>query len=194
MIDFNFDLSEILEEQTTERSENSVLEPQTEIDNSILEFDEPTDPAPETLINAEKTELLKEEYTLEEAKENAEILVELLDTINTASLTPLARWKLRKKRGGKTALLKMQEIAEKSFSDEDLTEQEKSLLAKYNAYMRDKEQLEKDIPYTDEEKAKLVKSATSWLHRKKIRVSGDMSFWGEFAMIQGTRVLQILTA
>ena len=191
MIDFNFDLSEILEQETTERSETAFINQTEQTDFSVLEFEEPIVPA---VTEPAPTELLAVEYTFEEAKENAEILVELLDTINTAALTPLARWKLRKKRGGKTALLKMQEIAEKSFSDEDLTEQEKSLLAKYNAYMRDKEQLEKDIPYTDEEKAKLVKSATSWLHRKKIRVSGDMSFWGEFAMIQGTRVLQILTA
>lgn len=183
------DLDEILGQNTLQRSEvadNSEFE---EDNFSSVEFDDEP-------IEAFDDEPLIEEkpYTDAEAKENATILVELIDTVNTTALTPLARWKLRKKRGGKEAIHRMQAVVEKEFAGVELTEQEKKLLYQYKAYLKDKEELESAIPYTEPEKEQLIRSATAYLKTKKIRISGDLSFWGELAMIQGSRIMQILTA
>jgi len=186
----DFDLDDILGEPTIQRSEVHIEDDFSNDDFSSLEFEEITEEVEEIEIPEE----VEKPYTEAEAKENATMLIDLIDTVNTATLTPLARWKLRKKRGGKDAIRKMQLVQEKQFTEKELTEAEKRLLFQYQAYLKDKEELEKAIPYTEDEREQLIRSATHYLKGKKIRISGDLSFWGELAMIQGSRLMQILTA
>lgn len=185
---FNVDLTSVLEEPTVIRSEVAVPKNDVPDDFSGLEFEEPN------LLQENEDAATELDLMPYDAAENAEILVELLDTFNTAALTPLARWKLTKKRGGKNAILRMQEIAEKNFTGAELNEQEKRLLFQYNAYLKDKEELEEAIPYTVDEKERLIKAAIPYMKKSKIRIGGGMAFWTELALIQGTRIMQVLTA
>lgn len=195
---FDFRLEDVLEQDTVSRSEFA-LEP-IEFNNEPS-FESEINPASEVnKIEFEEREIEEEEeeqetpFTLADAKASAEVLIDLIDTLNVTALTPLARWKLTKKRGGKKSIQRMQEIAEKNFTGEELTPEEKRLLYQYNAYLADKEQLEKAIPYTEDEKQRLTNSAIPMMLKNKWKIGGGGSFAMELAMIQGTRVLQILTA
>src|SRR5690606_30762223 len=140
----SINLFDVLAEPTQIRSEV----------NEVIEFDEGDifeddhsenltfDDEPEPIEQEEEIEVVQEQpYTEAEAKANAEILVDLIDTVNVATMTPLARWKLRKKRGGKDAIRKMQLIQEKQFANQELSEGDKRLLFQYNAYLKDKEEM-----------------------------------------------------
>lgn len=189
----DFDILDVLEQPTTMRSE-TIEEPVKDfsdgIDFSSLEFE--PEPKQEVEEQQEATELVKP-YTDKEAKENAEIVIDLLDTFNQALLPPLARWRITKKRGGKEALLKMQLVFEKELSGAELTEPEKRQVWLYNAYLKEKEEKLSSIPFTDDEKEKLVKSLAKYLKEKQTRVSSDLGFWGELAMIEGMKIVSILT-
>lgn len=191
---FDFDLTSVLEEDTIVRSEFSEPKEEEEDDFSDLEFgDDPDDDEDSPgYVDPEQAKTIV--FTDADAKEGAEILVDMIDTANTMIMTPLGRWKLAKKRGGKVGIARMQEIAEKNFAGTELSEQEKRLLYQYNAYLADKEQMEKDIPYTEEEKKRLIKSAIPMIKKMKWKVGGGGSFAMELVMIQGSRVMQILTA
>lgn len=188
---FEFDLDSVLATPTTPRVE-VVQEETIQSDDYLdqLTFDE-------SIQEVEEVEevVAVPVFTEKEVEENAAILVDLIDTVNVATLTPLARWKLRKKRGGKQVITEMQLVFEKSMQDgEKLSSKEKELALKYNAYLKDKEELENAIPYTHEEKERLTRAAKNYVRTKQIKINGDLSFWGELAMIQGTRIMQILTA
>lgn len=192
---FEFDLDSVLSTPTTPRVETVVEEASTDASTddllNNLTFDESLEPTPAEALEPEVVEVFSEK----EVEENAAILVDLIDTVNVATLTPLARWKLRKKRGGKQVVTQMQLIYEKSLNKEEkLTKEEKNEILKYKAYLSDKEELESAIPYTREEKERLTRAAKNYVRSKKIKINGDLSFWGELAMIQGTRIMQILTA
>lgn len=188
---FDFNLDDVLAEPTVMRSEVAEQESVAPLEDfSGLQFEE----LPEVQEEAEQLPV-EPPYTEKEAKENAEMLVDFLDTFNTMALTPLARWKLRKKRlGEKSNVWKMQALLEKEYADEKLNEKEKRALIVYKSYLADKKELENAIPFTDAEKEKLKHSASIWLKNKRIRIGGEFGFWGEYAMIQGTRVMEILTA
>lgn len=189
---FDFNLEDVLEEETVPRLEKSEQPIFETVDTSENEFSDLQFSDTHEEIEDDTAVIDNSPMTLQEAQENAEILVELLDTINTVTLTPLARWRAAKKRGGKAAIKRMQSIAEKEYAGQELTESEKLLLARYNLYLKDKEEIENEIPYSDEEKERLTKSATTWIKTKNIRVNGGLSFWGEFAMIQGIRIMQVV--
>lgn len=191
----DIDLTEILEAPTVIRPEVSPSnEPkeETEItDFSGLEFSSEPAPAPE---DEPVGEIDPVEIEIYNAEENAEILVELIDVVNIQTLTPLARWKLTKRQGGKPAVRKMQLLFEKKLNDSELTDPEKREIELYQAYLKDKEELERIIPYTEDEKDSLKKSAVPYLSAHKIKIGGGMAFWTQLAMIQGSRIMQVLTA
>lgn len=188
----DIDLTEILEAPTVIRPEaHQEPKEETEItDFSGLEFSSEPAPAPED----EPVEIEPVEIEIYNAEENAEILVELIDVVNIQTLTPLARWKLTKRQGGKPAVRKMQLLFEKKLNDSELTDPEKREIELYQAYLKDKEELERIIPYTEDEKDSLKKSAVPYLSAHKIKIGGGMAFWTQLSMIQGSRIMQVLTA
>ena len=187
----DIDLTEILETPTVAHPEESAPQAETEITEfSNLEFAAEPEPEPENEIAAAEPV----EVEIYDAEENAEILVELIDVVNIQTLTPLARWKLAKKQGGKPVVRKMQLLFEKKLNDTELTDKEKRQIELYQAYLKDKEELEKAIPYTDDEKDNLKKSAVPYLSAHKLKIGGGAAFWTQLAMIQGSRIMQVLTA
>lgn len=189
---FDFNLDEVLEQPTVARTEAEQPKVEEALDDfSGLEFDELPDKGE---INLEDE--LPEGVSLSpyDPEENAEMLVELIDSMNIAILTPLARWKLVKKRGGKSEIRKMQVIAAKKFNAQKLSDAENRLLNQYQAYLKDKEELEHAIPYTEEEKEKLKKSATVYMKKVQMKIGGGATFWVELAVIQGSRIVEVLTA
>jgi len=180
------DLMEILETPTVFREEKS--DNQEEVtDFSNLEFEE----TPEA-STVEETKAI--EIEIYDAEENAEILVELIDVVNIQTLTPLARWKLVKRQGGKPVVRKMQLLFEKKLNDNELTDKEKRQIELYQAYLKDKEELEQAIPYTNDEKDSLKQAAIPYLKSSKLKIGGGAAFWTQLAMIQGSRIMQVLTA
>lgn len=184
-----FNLDDILEQPTQYRSEAS-SQPQEITDFSGLEFEDDIDNV-EELASSEAIEI-ELPYSPED---NAETLVELINLGNIGLLTPLATWKIRRKRiGNKEALRKKQLLFEKNFNKEELTEEEKRSLELYQAYLRDKEQIEEAIPYSDDEKEALKNAAIPYFRKNKIRIEGGAAFWTQLAFIQGQRFVQIFTA
>lgn len=192
MLDFNLD--DILEQPTQVRS-NIHNEPSEEItDFSNLQFDESDDfEEVEKFTRKEPKEAIEIDIPYD-AEENAEILVELIDVANIQTLTPLAKWKLRKKLGGKPGLRQKQILFEKKFNKEELTDGEKRDIELYQAYLKDKLEIEEAIPYTPDEKEALKTAAIPYLKQSKLRIGGGASFWTQLAMIQGGRIMQVLTA
>src|SRR5690554_7888290 len=186
----DIDLMSILETPTHFREEKmDTGETQEVTDFSGFEFDEiPED----TTLQEEKVETL--EIEVYNAEENAEILIELIDVVNIQTLTPLAKWKLAKKQGGKPVVRKMQILYEKKMNEGELTEKEKRQIELYQIYLKDKQELENAIPYTDEEKESLKQAAIPYLKSSKLKIGGGAAFWTQLAMIQGSRIMQVLTA
>lgn len=198
------DLAAVLEEPTTMRSESNEgdLNPTGDDFNfDNLEFEESEEEHINSEINSalnpekenEDPEPTTVQITPQEAKEGAEMLVDLIDTFNSISLTPLARWKLKKKLGGSKVVKRMQHIFQKQLNGEKIDEKEKQILWQYNAYLKDKEEIENTIPFTTDERDKLVRSMTAYFQKKNIKFSGDYSFWGELIMIEGMKIMGILT-
>lgn len=186
---FDFDLNSVLEQPTVVRSE--VLEPEadpTEQSFSGLEFDDFPD--------EENLEQDEEKVSIPfDAEAAAENLVSLLAAGNLL-LTPLANWKLKKKRGGKAGISVLQVAYVKSLGvgADKMTDLEKKQLTIYMAYLRDKEELEKAIPFTDEEIAKLTRLAVPYCKATKFSVSAGSGFWTTYGMMQFQRVIAILQA
>lgn len=182
------DLMEILETPTVFREEKS--ENQEEVtDFSNLEFEETPE---ETALQEEKVETL--EIEVYNAEENAEILITLIDFLNIQGLTPLAKWKLAKKQGGKPVIRKMQLLYEKKMNEGELTEKEKREVELYQIYLKDREELENAIPFTNEEKEGLKKAAIPYLKSSKLKIGGGAAFWTQLVAVQGSRIWQILKA
>lgn len=181
------DLMEILETPTVFREEKSENQEEEVTDFSNLEFEE----TPEA-STVEETKAI--EIEIYDPEENAEILVELLDVVNVQTLTPLARWKLSRREGGKSKVRQRQLLFEKKMNDSELSDKEKREIELYQAYLKDKKELESVIPYSDEEKASLKKAAIPYLTASKIKIGGGAAFWTQLAMIQGSRIMQVLTA
>src|SRR5690554_3763549 len=187
----DIDLTEILETPTVAHPEESAPQAETEITEfSNLEFAAEPEPEPENEIAAAEPV----EVEIYNAEENAEILIELIDVVNIQTLTPLAKWKLAKKQGGKPVVRKMQILYEKKMNEGELTEKEKRQIELYQIYLKDKQELENAIPYTDEEKESLKQAAIPYLKSSKLKIGGGAAFWTQLAMIQGSRIMQVLTA
>lgn len=190
---FELDLSGILEAPTMMRSE--VAEKVSDdFDLSGLQFDEEEEEEEGiTDLAAPEPEQFKIKITEAEARDSAEVVVDLIDTFNSVSLTPLARWKLKKKLGGSKVIRAMQAIFEKDIEGKELTPREIQMKRQYVMYLKDKEEAEGLIPFTPEERDKLTRAMTAYFKKKNILFSGDYSFWAEFAMIEGMKIAQILT-
>ena len=195
---FEIDLDEVLAAPTKMRSEVSEAETDStnDFDFDGLEFEDHE----EEFIENETDEALAPSTSSElkiisdaDAQKGAEMAIDLIDTVNQFTLTPLAKWKLTKKLGGKKVIKKFQEVFEKELQGEELTKKEKEFAWKYSSYLKDKEEISNVIPFSEDEREKLTKSMADYFKKKNINFSGQGSFWAEFAMIEGMKIAQVLT-
>lgn len=126
-----------------------------------------------------------------EAKDGAELLVSTIDLATSFLGSIAVNLKLQHKEGGKKVIKRMQAIFEKELMGEDLTKKEQSLLKRYEAYLRDKEEAKKILPFSEQEYNTLVKSATAYIKQKNIRISGGGSFWGDLLLIESMKIGEI---
>lgn len=193
-------LSTILEVPTIQRPENNVEQEVENFDLSSLGFEDNHEETfdqeehEEQEVKKAPEEGLKIGITPGEAREGAELFIDFLETINELGLTRVARWRMTKKRGGKAVIKKMQSVFEKSFSDIKLTPEEQESIWKYEAYLRDKEEVEGNIPFTEKEREKLVKNCTVYFKYKNIKFAGGNSFWIDLMMIEGMKIMDVVTA
>ena len=188
-----FDLNSLLEQGTVQRSEAAEPAPTAIPSFPGLVFeDEPVSPVADPDDDDDKEAEDNFPYNAEEAAEN---LVAVLSSLNYF-ITPLAVWKLKKKRGGKTAIEKMQVIYAKSLGKdaEKITEQERQQLHMYQAYLKDKEELENAMPFTEKETDELTKLAIPYCRANRIKVPKGAGFWGAYGAMQFQRVMAIIQA
>lgn len=186
-LDVNID--EILSEDTTQRSEATQNE-DFDIETSSSDLggnDFQLSDEPE--IKPEKE--LADPY---DAKSEAAKLVALISSLNNVTLTPLAIWKVKHKKGGKKEIEKMQIVKAKEYQGKKLTEDEKRMVDNYNAYLQDKKELQNAIPYTEAETKLLNEMDIPYCASTKMKINGGMTFWTALGAIQFTRVIQILQA
>jgi hypothetical protein len=190
------DLTKVLEQPTTMRTE--VASSNNFLDNfSALEFEGSAPKEKDdftSLDNDFEEDFEDEDEEPHNPEEEAEKLVGLIQSANLLTMTPLAMWKARKKRGGKQAITRMQEVFAKSLSGQKLSPAEQSQVSRYNAYLRDKEELEKAIPYTPDEVQLLKKMAIPYMKTTKMRINGGFAFWTTLAGIQAQRIIAIIQA
>lgn len=185
----DFNLDEFLEEHTIERSSHS--EPAQKVTTSFsgIEFEESDNSDFEEFEDEKKVDSLVP-YDPVEAANN---LVSLLTSANHL-ITPLARWKLQEKRGGKKKIQILQNSFSKQVSGQELTELDKLRINMYTSYLKDKEELENAIPFTDEEFKTLVNQAIPYCRATRINIGGGASFWTSYGIMQAQRVFSILQA
>ncbi len=179
------ELNAILEAPTKPRSEVAAEAPHPADDLlSSLEFtDEPivqeSEPAPEPEAPYDPVEA-------------AEQLVALIQGANTLSMTPLAMWIAKRKRGGSDEIRKLQVLYERKNNGQKLTEAQEAQVATYTAYLRDKEELRKVIPYTDDEMKMLKDLAIPYCRVTKLKVNSGAAFWSALGGMQLQRIIAIL--
>jgi hypothetical protein len=189
-----FDLGSVLAEPTKPRTQEL---PKVDIMDqfSDLVFDDvpETKDAENSIRETEHVQEVEEEEEDYDPAQQAENLVAVISSANLLLLTPLAKWKLRKKRGGREVIAAMQLAFEKKESAGlELSAEEQIKYNKYTAYLKDKAELLKEIPYTDEEEAQLQKMAEVWMKSSKMKVGDSLAFWMTLAGIQGSRIFAIL--
>jgi len=179
------DVLSALEEPTAPTIETQQQEPQTESYFDNLEFEE--EPEEVEIINAQEVEE-PEEYTDADAELTAEMLVELIDSFRCITMTPIARMRVRRKVGDKDTIQRMKLLELRKDLGEKLTKAETWQLNRYQIYKRDCAEIEKIIPYTDEEKQRFNRTLARWAKKKKFKV-GE----GELAMMEIPRIIAIMT-
>lgn len=181
----SFDLNSILSAPTTIRSETPVETQFAEVEEqNTLEFDE----------KEEIIQEVEEEQEPYNPEEEAEKLLGLIAAANNITMTPLALWRLKKKRGGKQVIERMQVMKAKQFSGQKLTENEQRLIDQYDAYLLDKQQLQQAIPYTEQEMEMLKQLAIPYCQSSKLKVNSGAAFWSALGGVQLQRIFAIIQA
>lgn len=190
MEDITGQLEELLSVPTPNRTElGQVTETVEELERP-LDFD----------VDFEKVEELEaidseeEEEEPRNYKEDAQNLVALISSVNQLVVPPIAKGVLQKRRGGKKTIKSLQALFEKDAQGKDLTEKEQSRLNTYLSYLRDKDEITKAIPYTEEEEKLLVSMAEPFVKASGFKVGGGAAFFGALAAIQGQRIISIIQA
>lgn len=178
----DFDLESVLSSPTAPRLETIVEESVQE--STGLEFD--SEIIPEAVV-----EEVEEEY---DAVQEAEKLIAMIAAANNLLMTPLAVWKLKKKRGGKASIARMEALKAKQFSGAELSEAEKNLVLQYDAYLRDRESLQSVIPYTKEEIQMLKELAIPYCQGSKMKINSGFAFWAALGGTQLSRIMAIIQA
>lgn len=153
---------------------------------------EPTpEPPTESPSNPEPTPEPEEPY---DAETEAKKLVSLCNAGNTLICSPLAVWKLKKKRGGAKEIEKMKTAWHKRGAGMELTDREKTLALTYETYLADTKQLSGDILFTKHEIEAMEALALPYCEKSRIKINDGAAFWTTYAGFQVSKILKILTA
>lgn len=116
-----------------------------------------------------------------DAKKHATALVNGLVTVEALVLTPVATIKARKEVGGNKAIKTMRFAVQKSYTGEKLTEQEETLIKKFEDYQSKMSLLTDDIIPSDAQKKQLIDAAIPYMEEVRWEIGPGAAFWGMYA-------------
>lgn len=129
-----------------------------------------------------------------DAEKESKKLVSLCNAGNTLISSPLAVWKLKKKRGGSKEIERMKTAWHKRGAGMELTDREKTLALTYETYLADTKQLSGDILFAKHEIAAMEELALTYCEKSRIKINDGAAFWTTYAGFQVSKILKILTA
>lgn len=177
-----------LSQPTSEKPEN--IQEVAEINpftTSSTDFDEDT-------IDYSVQEEEEEEEEPYNAEEEADKLIGLLNAGNMLLMSPLTQIVLKRKRGGKRLLERCKIAFTKKQNGEKITDAEKEMANKYQAYQNDLTTLAGEIAFTENELKVLRTMAIPYCKASKVKINGSFAFWLTYGGMQTQRIMQILTA
>lgn len=153
--------------------------------NDDLNFDLPrrtASPPPEP-------EPIEDDY---DAEANAKSLVYLMSSLDTVILNGVGMWKVNAKAGGRKALNEMKQVLLKELAAVELSEEEKTMLAKFKEYKANMKLLETETPPSQAEIDRLISMAIPYCESSKIKVGGGFAFWTGYGASLASRIFKII--
>lgn len=129
-----------------------------------------------------------------DAEVEATKLVNLLNAGNTLLVSPIANFRMIKKRGGREALDKMKAAYQKQKDGKKLSEEEDRMLSAFNSFKTDMALLNGEIPFSEKQLEILKTAAVPYCQESKMKINGAFAFWGIFGGMQTEKIIKILTA
>lgn len=127
-----------------------------------------------------------------DAEANASSLVYLMSSLDTVILNGIGMWKVNAKAGGRKALNEMKSVLLKELAAVELSDDEKTLLAKFKEYKANMKLLETETPPTKEEIERLIAMAIPYCESSRIKVGGGFAFWTGYGASLAQRIIKIV--
>lgn len=127
-----------------------------------------------------------------DAEANASSLVYLMSSLDTVILNGIGMWKVNAKAGGKKALNEMKQVLLKELSEQELSPEEKTLMAKFKEYKANMKLLETETPPSQAEIERLILMAIPYCESSRIKVGGGFAFWTGYGASLAQRIIKIV--
>jgi hypothetical protein len=127
-----------------------------------------------------------------DAEANAQSLVYLMSSLDTVILNGIGMWKVNAKAGGRKALSEMKEVLLKELASVELTDEEKTLMAKFKEYKANMKLLETETPPSQAEIDRLIQMAIPYCESSRIKVGGGFAFWTGYGASLASRIIKII--
>lgn len=131
----------------------------------------------------------EEEY---DAEKEARSLVYTLTAIDQFVLNIAVLLKCRSSVGGSKGIAKMKSAITKEFAGEELTEEDKKLIARMKEYKSNMEALSGEMIVKPSEMNRLIEVATSWCEETKFKVGSGTAFWANYVGSLAERTTKII--
>tara|TARA_R110002126_G_scaffold289552_2_gene444704 strand:- start:3462 stop:4064 length:603 start_codon:yes stop_codon:yes gene_type:complete len=126
-------------------------------------------------------------------EESADSIIDIIDITTSTIFIPLIGKKLKQKFGSDVMLKAKDALLTELANPENLTEDEKVLIAKYKQFQAIMRETSGKIPFSDEEIRKLKPSTIRLCKKNGIQVNENIAFGANILKVLGTRIVDIVT-
>jgi len=163
-----------------------------------FDFEEDTiqnsEPQTEPIEPVQHVPVIEEYEEPYDAEANATSLVYTLTAIDSLLLSFAVQLKCRSNAGGSRILKKMKSALSKELSGEELTDYEKTLIAKFKEYKSNIQLLSGEVIPNQPEIDRMIKTAIPYCEETKLKVGTGFSFWTNYTGSLVQRISKILTS
>lgn len=174
-------------------TETKTINPSTE-QSLVNTLDFAPEPSNGTFHESQPDPIPVEPVEPYDAEAEAEKLVGMLNAGNTVLVSPLANWRMIKKRGGREGLEKMKAPYMKKMKGEKLSEEEEVLYKSFESFQADMKLLNGEIPYSEQQLEAMKKLAVPYCQESQIHINGGLAFWIAVSGMQIEKIIKVLTA
>lgn len=156
-----------------------------------FDFEETASRIPQT-PSAAAPEPIVDEYEDYDAETNAKSLVHMLTALDSIALTVTVNAKCRKNVGGQRAIKKMRAALIKSEFGQELTETDKQLIKRFEAFEAKLKLLSDDVLPKPEKIDQLIQQAIPYCEASRIKVGEGTGFWisyGTDVLLRASKIL-----